>query len=316
MSKSYRHEIGVGLIVLAAAALTGWMAMKVGSFGMGGHVPYTADFDDAAGLKNGASVSIAGVNVGKVDTLKIEQGQARLTLLVDPEIELHQDARALIRARSVLGEKYIAIEPGTVESGPLDGTHIRVSVGQVEIDQLLTEVGAVFDMVNAEQFGLAIDAIAAAFEQDPERPARIVETAEKLVDELLAAAKTAEPMIQEIQQSAEQIGSLSQKADGLVARGDRVLADLELAAGHLPTASEGLPVLVDDARAAAADLKSFVDGLNQQTAGLERIVHNLSEIDKWELRKLLREEGILLRLREEEVVVPDGTPFYPSTEND
>ena len=163
---------------------------------------------------------------------------------------------------------------------------------------------------------MAIDAIAAAFEQDPERPARIVESAERLLEELLAVSGSAEPMVQEIQQTAEQIGSLSQKADELVSRGDRVLSDLELAAGHLPTASEGLPALVDDARAAAADLRVLVDSLNQQKAGLERIVHNLSELDKWELRRLLREEGILLRLREEEVVVPEGTPFHSSHNND
>ena len=112
MSKSHRHEIGVGLIVLTAAALTGWMAMKVGSFGMGGHVPYYRRLQRRRSRpEEQRQREHCRGERRKVDTLEIEQGQARLTLLIDPDIALHQDARALIRARSVLGEKYIAIEP-------------------------------------------------------------------------------------------------------------------------------------------------------------------------------------------------------------
>jgi phospholipid/cholesterol/gamma-HCH transport system substrate-binding protein len=301
MSRSIRHEIGVGLIVLLAAGLTGWMALSVGSFGMGGHQAYTADFEDAAGIKKGASVSVAGVSVGKVGGLSLSEGHARIRLLVDPEIALHEDARALIRARSVLGEKYIALEPGSAGAPLLQGEHIHHTQGQVEIDQLLTQIGSVFEGVDAEKLGLAVDAFAAAFEQDPERPTRMLEGAEALIQELRDLTQLGAGMAREGQQAAEILGTLSQRAHSVLARSDRVLADLELAAGHLPTSAEGIPLLVEDARAATADMRSILDSFRGQKEAIERIIVNLSELDKWELRRLLREEGILIRLRQSEV---------------
>ena len=307
-ARSYRHEVGVGLIVLLAAGMTGWLALRVGSFGMGDYNLYTADFSDAAGIKSGASVSVAGVDIGKVDELELESGRARLTLRVSPEIALHQDARALIRARSVLGEKYIALEPGSSDAPALDGTHIRDSVGQVEIDQLLTQLGSVFDGVDPERLGLAVDSIAAAFENDPERPARILESAEGLLQEMRDLAEHGSELAREGQQAAETVGSLSHHAQNTLSQADQMMADLGLAAGHLPTAAESLPLLMEDARGATADLRELLDGLNAQSAAIERVLANLSEIDKWELRRLLREEGILIRLRQSEVQETEAQP--------
>ena len=111
MSKSHRHEIGVGLIVLTAAAPPPWwMAMKAGSLWHGRPRPLYRRLRGRSRPEERRPWSTAGVNVGKVDTWKFQQGQARFDAFIDPDIALHQDARALIRARSVPGEKYIAIE--------------------------------------------------------------------------------------------------------------------------------------------------------------------------------------------------------------
>ena len=299
--RSYRHEIGVGFIVLIAASLTGWLALRVGSFGMGEYPVYTADFVEAAGIKNGASVAVAGVDVGKIDSIELEEGKARLTFRLNPEITVRQDAQAIIRARSILGEKYLSIEPGSPDAPLLEGSHIDDSQGQVEIDQLLTKLGSVFDGIDPERLGTAVDALAAAFEQDPERTARIVANIETLVSELLDLAEHGSSLAREGQQAAESLGSLSDRAQTSLTRADQILADLELAAGNLPTTAEGLPLLMEDARGAAADLRELIDGLSAQRDTIETVLANLSEIDKWELRRLLREEGILLRLRRSEV---------------
>ena len=257
------------------------------------------------GSENKPTLAVAGVDVGKIDSIELSDGKARLTFRLDPEITVREDAKAAIRARSILGEKYLSIEPGSTEAPPLNGTHIDHSVGQVEIDQLLTKLGSVFDGIDPERLGTAVDALAAAFEQDPERPARIVENLETLVQELLNLAEQGSSLAREGQQAAESLGGLSNQAQSSLTRADQILADLELAVGHLPGTAEGLPLLMDDARGVAADMRELVHGLNAQQATIEKVLSNLSEIDKWELRRLLREEGILLRLRRSEVT-PDS----------
>ena len=307
MSRSYRHELGVGVMVLIAAVLTGWMALKVGSFGMGDHKKYTADFTNVAGIHHGSGVSVSGVNVGRVDGIRLTDGGAQLTLLVSPSVTLHADAKALIRARSVLGEKYVAIEPGSSNSPELEGRHIPNTQGQVEIDELLMAAGSLLEGVDTQKLANAIDAFSAALEDDPERPTRLLEGAESLLGELRALANKGSMLAAEGQHAAESVSSLSQQASSLIKRSEQIVADLELAVGHLPSTTEGLPLLVGDVRAAAADLRTLIENFSEQKANIEKVLANLSEIDKWELRRLLREEGILLRLRHSEVKEDEST---------
>ena len=301
MSRSYRHELGVGVMVLIAAVLTGWMALKVGSFGMGNHKKYTADFSNVAGIHHGSGVSVSGVSVGRVDGIKLTEDGARLTLLVSPRVTLHSDAIAIIRARSVLGEKYVAIEPGSSSGPKLEGRHIPNTRGQVEIDELLMATGTLLEGVDTKKLASAIDAFSAAFEEDPERPTRLLEGAESLLGELRSLVDKGAVFASEGQQAVEGVSSLTQQASSLIRRSDQIIADLELAVGHLPSTTEGLPLLVGDVRAAAADLRSLIENFSEQKGTIEKVLANLSEIDKWELRRLLREEGILLRLRHSEV---------------
>jgi hypothetical protein len=51
-------------------------------------------------------------------------------------------------------------------------------------------------------------------------------------------------------------------------------------------------------------LRTILDNFNGQKETIDRVLSNLAELDKWELRRLLREEGIRVRLRTSEVVVP------------
>ena len=59
--------------------------------------------------------------------------------------------------------------------------------------------------------------------------------------------------------------------------------------------------MVADARAMVKDSRALMKRLERSTEKIELVIDNLSEIDKWELRRLLREEGILVRFKESEV---------------
>ena len=74
------------------------------------------------------------------------------------------------------------------------------------------------------------------------------------------------------------------------------------------TATDALPKITEDVQAAVADTRLMIEDshklirrLEASTATLETVLANLSELDKWELRRLLREEGILVRFKENEV---------------
>ena len=73
MAKPGRNEIAVGVLLLAAMALLGWMALKVGALRrVTEEVHVSAHFADVTGLPEGAAVQVAGVPVGRVTDLRVD----------------------------------------------------------------------------------------------------------------------------------------------------------------------------------------------------------------------------------------------------
>ena len=132
-----RKYIFLGLFVVISLGLLLWLAQSIGALGGRDGNRYQVTLDSAAGLVKDNAVKIAGVTVGRVERVDVEGERALLTLLVDPAVELHQDAVALVRAKSLLGEKYLQLEPG--KEGPLlaNGDEILQIRSTFEIDELL-----------------------------------------------------------------------------------------------------------------------------------------------------------------------------------
>ena len=105
----------MGLFVLVGFAALGYLSLQVGglSWNAPGGLTVYARFDEIGGLKPRAPVVIAGVKVGQVTGVRLdEQLRARVSLDVDPSIEIPADSSAAIRTSGVLGDQYVAIEPG------------------------------------------------------------------------------------------------------------------------------------------------------------------------------------------------------------
>ncbi|MBF0629142.1 MAG: outer membrane lipid asymmetry maintenance protein MlaD [Magnetococcales bacterium] len=114
--RSARLEFSVGLFVLAGLLALAWLSVRLARMELvgGGHVPLYAQFSSVAGLKVGASVEIAGVGVGRVDRIELNRVdyEARVRLLVQPEVAIQEDAIASVRTKGLIGDRYIVISPG------------------------------------------------------------------------------------------------------------------------------------------------------------------------------------------------------------
>ena len=132
-------EIVVGLFVVAGLLCLGYLAIKLGkleAFGSSGYVVY-ADFANVAGLRRGDSVEIAGVGVGRVDSLSLVDDRARLALRIDEGVAIQEDAIASVRARGLIGDKFIAISPGASDRLVPSGGRIRETESPPDITDLI-----------------------------------------------------------------------------------------------------------------------------------------------------------------------------------
>lgn len=124
MTRNPGRDFMVGLFVLAGLAALAYLSINVGGMsyrGPGGLVLY-ASFDEIGGLKTRAPVVIAGVKVGQVDAITLDdQFRARTTLNLDPSLKLPVDSTVSIVTAGLLGDRYLSIqvgaEPDTLRSG-------------------------------------------------------------------------------------------------------------------------------------------------------------------------------------------------------
>jgi phospholipid/cholesterol/gamma-HCH transport system substrate-binding protein len=98
-----------------------------------------AKLPNTGGLKKGSVVEIAGVEVGRVKSVTLEQYQAKLVLHMQPEIKIQEDAILSVKTKGLMGEKYLSLSPGGSEKFLGPGEWIRDTEPPVDLEELLAK---------------------------------------------------------------------------------------------------------------------------------------------------------------------------------
>ncbi|MBF0223892.1 MAG: MCE family protein [Desulfobacterales bacterium] len=139
-------EAKVGFFVIIAILTLSYMSIKVGKSKINYDKGYEifALFDSASGLSFEAPVEIAGVEIGRVSKISLENGRALISMIIDSSIQLNRDSEGFIRSKGILGDKYIEIVPGKT-SAPLIQTGERISYTSptTNMDSLMNTIGSI-----------------------------------------------------------------------------------------------------------------------------------------------------------------------------
>jgi len=132
-------ETVLGAVVIIGALsflLFSYHSSNVGDVS-GYHV--TADFSDIGGLKVGDDVQVSGVKVGQISGIALDPKAylARVTIEVANNIKLPSDTAALISSTSLLGGKYLSLEPGGAEDYLQNNGRIEFTQAPQNLEQLL-----------------------------------------------------------------------------------------------------------------------------------------------------------------------------------
>ncbi|MBW1688129.1 MAG: outer membrane lipid asymmetry maintenance protein MlaD [Deltaproteobacteria bacterium] len=140
MQPSPIRDLTVGLFVLAGLAALAYLTFQVGglSYKVPGGFELYASFDDIGGLKERAPVKLSGVKVGQVDSVALDDLlRARVKLDLAPGLELPVDSAARILTSGVLGDQFIALEPGAEEDILRPGDEIEFTESALSIERLI-----------------------------------------------------------------------------------------------------------------------------------------------------------------------------------
>lgn len=132
-------ETVLGAVVLAVAGVFFVFSYSTANVGSVDGYEITANFSGIGGLAVGDDVEISGVKVGSVSKVELDPATylAKVTVNVQPDIKLPSDTAALISSKSLLGGRYLSLEPGGAEDYLEPGARIEYTQAPQNLEQLL-----------------------------------------------------------------------------------------------------------------------------------------------------------------------------------
>ncbi|MDC4223930.1 MAG: MlaD family protein [Candidatus Manganitrophus sp.] len=149
--KGLTTEAKVGIAVLIGLILLTYMTFKVGGFAFLQEEGYrlNATFPSASGLDKRAPVRVAGVEVGKVESIELVEGGAKVIFKISSAVKIKKGGHAAIRSEGLLGDRFIEIVPGKENDVWKDGETIPIQEAAPDLENLMGRFSSIAEDVKA-----------------------------------------------------------------------------------------------------------------------------------------------------------------------
>ncbi|NOZ09729.1 MAG: outer membrane lipid asymmetry maintenance protein MlaD [Gammaproteobacteria bacterium] len=143
MAQRQVMEAWVGIFVVMGLAAFGVLALKVGNLSsadVADAYQIEARFDNIGGLKVRSRVTLSGVRIGRVKEIYVDPSDYRAVVILDIAgryTNLPADSTAVIQTAGILGEQYVALDPGGDESFLKDGDKIMLTQSALVLEDLI-----------------------------------------------------------------------------------------------------------------------------------------------------------------------------------
>ena len=220
--------------------------------------PYQLNATFAAagqGLTDNSDVKIRGVNIGRVKNVKLVDGRARVRLEIKRDETVPVESKAVIRPKTLFGEKFVDIDPGPNEAaGPFldDEGEIKDTLGGFELERVLNDLYPILKAVKPEQLATVIGTLAAGGEGEGPAINRQLENFEKVARVQVAHSAETQQFLDDLALLAEELGR----------RGDDIVAgarDLNATLPALNERGDELASLLDDGARLAGDVADVLE---------------------------------------------------------
>jgi len=281
------------LKVTLFTAATGIAAVGIFRFiekrpGSGTGYAVYALFADGAGIAKHSQVRVAGIPVGNIESVRLEQGKARIDIRVEKGVALHTDASVAKVSSSLLGEYYLSIAPGTEGKPQLrDGDQIPYVVEGVTTDSLMKNLAEISKDVQKVSRSLA-ESVGTSEGQENMR-----KTLENLAQVTQALNETVRENRETIRDILLRIDSVAVKSEPQI---ERILENVQSATKEvrdmMARSEDGQPQK-------SGDVREILDKINRASTSLENTMANLDSVTD----RLDKGQGTLGRLSKDERLI-------------
>jgi len=137
-------EMIVGVFMVIGILCLGYVSIKLGKMEIigGDYYSVSASFNSVSGLKPGARVEVAGVEIGKVDRIMLDPksgDQAVAFLKIKSGVKVTDDVIASVRTSGIIGDKFIKLTQGGSDQYLSDNGKIKDTESAIDIEELVAK---------------------------------------------------------------------------------------------------------------------------------------------------------------------------------
>jgi phospholipid/cholesterol/gamma-HCH transport system substrate-binding protein len=248
----------------------------------------SASFDDVTGLLPDDNVKIAGVVVGKVHAIKVEDGRALVSLSVRKGVKVPSDTQAAVRWRNLLGQRFVYLYPGTASTVLTDRGRITKTRSVVDLGELFNRLGPIVQALDPKQVNSFLDTVAGALDGNENK-------VRQALDDL---ATLSQGLADRDQAIGRMVGNLDTVAGAINSRDAQIKTVLD----NLVALSKTFSANTDVLDRAVVDLGQFSDNLNyllsRNQSQLDSLLSNLAIVTNTVQSKLPTVDDTLSHLYE------------------
>ncbi|MFN8101128.1 MAG: MlaD family protein [Mycobacterium sp.] len=212
--------LGVIAIIVVGALVATLLGVKAANFGYR-HVK--AQFLQAAALTDGNAVTVAGIQVGTVSGMKLMGDHVEAELRVRDDVPLGDQSRATIKVLTILGSRYLSLEPagsGSLPNNTIDLAHTEVPY---DLQQALTDATGTYEQMDFTNFGQSLGALGTQLKGLPPLIPQAMDNLRRLADiigtrrdQIGSLLKTTETVTNTLHSQQATVGSLVRQGNSLV----------------------------------------------------------------------------------------------------
>jgi phospholipid/cholesterol/gamma-HCH transport system substrate-binding protein len=273
----------VGLAVIAAMLLLAFNTDKIPLLGGRSH---TAALSEAGGLKPGDDVRIAGVKVGKITSVDLENSHVRVGFTVNRSTKLGDKTSAAVRIKTILGQKFLALDPAGNATLDREIPLSRTTPAYDVVDAF-SDLATTAEDIDTNQLAGSLDTIADTFRDSPEEVRAAVEGLGRLSRTVASRDAQLRSLLTHANGVTGVLSARNAEIVSLLSDGDLLLQELHKRREDIHTLLVNTGTLADQLtglvrdnreaiRPALANLKNVLAVLEANQANLDRSIRLLA----------------------------------------
>ncbi|SUA73597.1 virulence factor Mce family protein [Nocardia otitidiscaviarum] len=270
---------GIGLAMVLLVTMTAFSLDRLPIIGAG--TKYTAEFSEAAGLKQGNEVRIAGVKVGSVQDVRLD-GDRVLVDFRTQDAWVGNETTASIQIKTLLGQKYLALDPkGSGAADPSERIPLSRTVSPYDVVDAFSDAAEDIEQTDTAQLAQSMRVLSEAFSATPPEIRGSIDGVARLSESIAKRDEKLRTLFAATKQTSQVLADRNAEFERLLANGGQLLAELNIrqqAIRQLLTGAETigaeLSALVHDNEEqigpALTNLRKTIDILNAHQADIAK----------------------------------------------